>query len=238
MLTPEAERLWEWLRQQPGLSGFVLIGGSALSLRISHRLSEDLDLACLAEKLPTKRLEIIHAAAETAGFVLQPDDDEATLAEFSDGGLELHDYQQDFITDHKLRLSFFTADPPLIRALDENETTDGPRLAKLPELFRSKCLVCAKRSKTRDWFDLYILIRDHGFTLTDMEQAFKDAGLPDQMDSALTRLCSGKAPAHDEGLSHLLADPPDLETIAEFFRTKRDEYETETAASKRGSNQG
>jgi hypothetical protein len=233
MLTPEAERLWEWLQQQPGLSGFILIGGSALSLRINHRFSESLDLTCLAEKLPTKRLKTVHAAAATAGFVLQPDDDEAALVEFSDGGLELHDYQQDFIADHRLRLSFFTADPPLIRALGESETTVGPRLAMLPELFRSKCLVSAKRSKTRDWFDLYILIRDHGFTLPDMAQAFQDAGIPDQMDSALTRLCSGKAPPHDEGLFNLLDNPPNLESIAEFFRTKRDEYETAAAARKR-----
>ena len=233
MPTPEAERLWEWLRGQPELSGFVLIGGSALSLRIDHRVSEDLDLAYLSEKLPTQRLTTFPTAAESAGIQLRADDDEAAVVEFADGGLELHDYQQDFIAEGKVRISFFTADPPLIKALGKSDPSSGPRLAELPELFRAKCLVCAKRSKTRDWFDLYILIRDHGFTLADMEQTFLDAGIPDQMDSALARLCSGKAPAQDEGLSHLLDDPPDLETIASFFRTQRDEFETEVARRRR-----
>lgn len=236
MLTPEAERLWEWLSQRQALSGFVLIGGSALSMRIDHRLSEDLDFAFLARKLPTKRMEQLCNEAEFAGFKLQPDDDEAAVNEFADGGLELHDYQQDFVADEKLKLSFFTADPPLIKALGGTEAGNGPRLAELPELFRAKCLVCAKRSKTRDWFDLYMLIRDHGFTLQDMEQAFIEAGIPDQMDSALARLCSGKVSAHDEGFAHLAGNPPNLEAMAEFFSTKRDEYETGAASKRRESN--
>lgn len=235
MLTPEAEQFWNWLSPRTNLSGFVLIGGSALSMRINHRLSEDLDFAFLDNKLPTKRIEQLCKDAGLAGFHLQPDDDEAAISEFADGGLELHDYQQNYVAEERLRLSFFTADPALIRAIGRTEAGSGPRLAELPELFKSKCLVCAKRSKTRDWFDLYVLIRDHGFTLHDMEDTYVAAGTPAQMDIALARLCSGKAPIHDEGLSHLMEDPPDLQTIAAFFRIKRDEYETTAASRKRKS---
>jgi hypothetical protein len=101
MLTPKAKRLWTWLSDQPGLAGFVLIGGSALSMRIGHRLSEDLDLVYLKETLPLKRLEQTFKKAQTAGFSLRPDDDEAAVLEFLDGGLELHDYQQDLICTGK-----------------------------------------------------------------------------------------------------------------------------------------
>ena len=45
MLPPETEQVWHFLKQQPALAGFVLLGVSALALRIGHRLSEDLDLA-------------------------------------------------------------------------------------------------------------------------------------------------------------------------------------------------
>lgn len=44
-LTPDADRLWTRLRNEPALAGFVLIGGSALALHLGHRISEDLDFA-------------------------------------------------------------------------------------------------------------------------------------------------------------------------------------------------
>jgi hypothetical protein len=45
MLKPDTEAVWQFLRRQPGLTGFVLMGGSALALRLGHRQSEDLDRA-------------------------------------------------------------------------------------------------------------------------------------------------------------------------------------------------
>ena len=45
MLPVETERVWEFLKEQPALAGFVLIGGTALAPRIGHRRTEDLDLA-------------------------------------------------------------------------------------------------------------------------------------------------------------------------------------------------
>ncbi len=46
MLPPDTQEVWNFLKEQPALAGFILIGGSGLALRIEHRLSEDLDLAC------------------------------------------------------------------------------------------------------------------------------------------------------------------------------------------------
>lgn len=229
MLTPEADRLWGFLKERRTLAGFVLLGGSALSLRIDHRVSEDLDFAYPEEELPVRLLEALRLEAAAAGLDLQPDDDEAAALEFSEGGLDLRDYQQDFIGNGGVRISFFTADPALRDVLRGSVNADRPRLAELPELFQAKCLVCAKRSKSRDWFDLYVLMRDHGFSMSDMEAAFQKAGIPNQFEAALARLCLGTAPAHDEGYSHLLSDAPTMEQIAAFFRQARDAYETAEA---------
>lgn len=46
-LPAETRQLWLALMHEPLLRGFVLIGGTALTLRIGHRLSEDLDFAYL-----------------------------------------------------------------------------------------------------------------------------------------------------------------------------------------------
>jgi hypothetical protein len=106
------------------------------------------------------------------------------------------------------------------------------RVASLNEIFRTKCLVSAKRSKSRDRFDLYILMRDHGFTLSDYYQAFQLAGKESEIETGLARLCSGTPQRDDEGFAHLLKDAPDIQTLKNFFTTQRDQFEIENAAQK------
>ena len=59
MLRPDTQALWDLLRQEPALGGFVLIGGTALSLHLGHRVSEDLDFAFDGPKLPRLRIEAL-----------------------------------------------------------------------------------------------------------------------------------------------------------------------------------
>src|SRR5258708_1559343 len=59
VLPPETERVWNFLTQQPTLAGFVLIGGTALAMRIQHRRSNDLDLAYPETRLPRARLQTL-----------------------------------------------------------------------------------------------------------------------------------------------------------------------------------
>ena len=82
MLPPATERVWDFLKSRPELGGFVLVGGSALSLRIGHRISEDLDLAYLYHQLPRHRLEALVSKAQAAGLEFANNDDEAAVAEF------------------------------------------------------------------------------------------------------------------------------------------------------------
>lgn len=104
------------------------------------------------------------------------------------------------------------------------------RVATLRELFQNKCLVSALRSKTRDWVDLYLLLRDHGFTMRDYRAAFRRAGLDSQSDIGLSRLCSGVPQKDDEGYAHLLPGPPTVAEMKAFFMAERDRLEVELAA--------
>jgi len=94
VLLPETERVWNWLKDQPALAGFVLIGGTALALRIHHRRSEDLDLAYPETRLPRGRLEALQRLADQAGFQFRQDDDEVATQEFADATLDLRDYNR------------------------------------------------------------------------------------------------------------------------------------------------
>ena len=214
---------------QPVLGGFVLIGGSALALRIQHRLSEDLDCAFIGDRLPRPRLEALSQVGVEANLDFQRDDDEGALHEFANGGLELHDYQQNFIVNNVVRVSFFAPDAALCKVLAA-PAEPVIRLATLDELFKAKCLVAALRSKTRDWLDLYLLLRDHGFTMRDFSDAFQQAGVAGQRDNALARLCSGVPQNNDEGYVHLLKQPPSLEEMKAFFIAQRNRYEVESSA--------
>jgi len=90
MLAPETQALWNDLRTAPELSSFVLIGGSALALRIGHRLSEDLNFTTTATRLPRAVLDrYLFSRPEK----WERRDDPAAYDEFQIAGMELHDYQ-------------------------------------------------------------------------------------------------------------------------------------------------
>lgn len=232
MLPKETEEVWEFLKVEPALAGFVLIGGSALALLLTHRISEDLDLVFVGEKLPRDRLEIAVKRAQTRGIQLEPRDDPAAIEEFENGGMDRRDYQQDYIANGKVRVSFFVASDGLEKLLQSN-VENRVRVATLRELFQSKCIVSAQRSKSRDWLDLYLLLRDHGFKMADYRAAFHQARLDSQLDIGLSRLCSGVPQRNDEGYSHLLQNPPSLQEIRQFFEQLRAEFEVQRAKDAR-----
>jgi len=229
MLRPETDQLWRFLSGEPALAGFVLVGGSALTLHLGHRLSEDLDFAWPAHRLPVERLTALQRLAAERSFQFQRRDDPAAADEFEIAGMSLHDFQQDFLVNGIVKVSFFAADEPLCRVLNRDAASSLPRIATLEELFASKCLVAASRSKTRDWFDLYVLMRHQGFTLEDFHAVFLRAGVPQQFDLALQRLCSGRPSLADEGYDQLLAEAPTLDDMRAFFIRQRDAYEQEQA---------
>ena len=229
-LLPHAtEKVWTFLKEQPALGGFVLIGGSALALTIRHRLSEDLDLVFPEIKLPRSRLDAFPRVAQSAGFHFERNDDEATVQAFVQDGLDLLNYQQNFLVDGAVKVSFFTPEDAL-RAVLSGHSEPNVRVATLSELFKSKCLVSAVRSKTRDWLDLFLLMRDHGFVIADYRAAFQEAGIPNQCETGLTRLCSGIPQRDDEGYAHLLKNAPSLGEMTEFFIKQRKKLEVESAA--------
>lgn len=236
MLPPETEKVWDYLREQPSLDGFVLVGGSALAMTIRHRLSEDLDFIYPDKRLPVQRLDVLRRAAGELGFDFQRSDDEAALEEFLRDGLDLHNYQQDFLVNGVVKVSFFAPDEPTRSIFASPSGNSKVRVASLGEIFKAKCFVSAVRSKTRDWLDLYLLMRDHGFTINDYQNAFREAGVPAQCDIGLARLCSGVPQRDDEGFAHLISKAPSLEEMKKFFIEQRDRLEIESAAKGKKSN--
>lgn len=235
---PEATaKVFSILENLPELREFYLIGGTALSLHLEHRLSEDLDfITTQHSKLTRPEIDAAVAKLDAAGLRVSRDDPDAAYDDFLIAGMSLHDYSQNFIVGDKCKLTFFSGDPHHQRLLQTPLKPNGPTVASLPELQNLKAVVCASRSNSRDWLDLYLLARNHGFTLKKWEAAFEKAGLPqDHFENALKRVASGALPPTDPGFRPLMANPPTISEITAYFKKWADKYRNRRSGSFRNS---
>lgn len=225
-LPPDTQRLWQSLQSNLLLNGFVLIGGTALAMRIGHRISEDLDFAFLGDLLPSKRLRQMVDRLRTAGVDLQLNQDAVAEQEFINSGLLLEEHQQNYIANGTVKLSFVRLDNPTTALL--SGTRDSPlRVATLDEIFKTKALVCAERSKSRDWFDLYILMTQHGYDITDLYRTFQETNRTGSFQVAELRLRACKPSVTDEGYLQLVTPAPTLGDLRQFFNEALDRLQVE-----------
>lgn len=228
-LREDTERVWRFLAQHPALTDFILVGGTALTLHIGHRLSEDLDFALGELRLPRARIQALQRAGLESGFPFVANDEPRAIEEFEISGMDLLDYQQNFVVAGTVKVTFFCPDPDARIHLGAGARR-GPRVATTDEIFAMKCLVAADRSKTRDWFDLFTLMRDHGYSPADFEGVFAASGVPQKMEIALSRLTAGRPHVLDEGYESPLPNPPTLTEMSQFFREVADEAHAAAAA--------
>jgi hypothetical protein len=92
----------------------------------------------------------------------------------------------------------------------------GHRIATLDEIFRTKALVTSQRARSRDWFDLFVLMRDHGYALRDYVAAFEQADALTSCEFGLERLCIGQPGRADAGFQALIENPPSLPEMRAF----------------------
>lgn len=112
-----------------------------------------------------------------------------------------------------------------MRAADPNHL----RVAAVDEIFRLKCIACANRSKTRDWFDIDTLFERGLFQPVDMIEPFERLGGVSKLDIAMTRMCSGRPDKTDEGYLQLASDTPTLGAMQKRFEAAREQIEVELA---------
>lgn len=227
ILPPATLALWQRLEREPALSGFYLLGGTALALKIGHRSSEDLDFAWPELNLPRQRIDAFQRVLERDGWELCRDDSDDSYDEFQIAGLDLHDFQQNFIATSligNVKLNLFAPAGPLQNLLLPTGQP-YPKLADAVLLFQSKALVSAERSTSRDRLDLYLLMSEHGFTFDDFADAFRKAHAPRLLlDSALVKLREDKLPSTDPGYAALAPDAASIEEITAFFREHIDQW--------------
>lgn len=118
---------------------YYLVGGTAIALYLGHRRSIDFDLFKRAQLKPRKNLEVIQSSAFPYQVV------------FNTNG------QMNLVVND-VKLTFFQYE------FDVKPVTDFQGVIKLPSLLdlaAMKAYALGRRSKWKDYVDLYFLLKDH-----------------------------------------------------------------------------
>ena len=232
ILRPEAGTLFEVLSRAPEMEGLTLIGGTALALQIGHRISLDFDFAQFGGALPSFTIDKLISRLKQEGHQTQMITSPAQISQFKiNHGLNLLERARDYVIDG-VKVTFF------IHGKNSSQEAFYQSAKKVREadmcfdilgiegLKVAKSLVLADRVRSRDLYDLYVLMRDHNYPLNTLFSRVRELGTVDDPEyyKAIMR---GEIPLDDddEGLEAVALDT-NYEQIIEYFKHEIDAYET------------
>jgi predicted nucleotidyltransferase component of viral defense system len=140
VVTPTMRELLRFIGRQPFAERFYLAGGTALALRLGHRVSVDLDFFSASNEVtrPTRQ-EILTALATLAPQALE-DVDGNLLLEISD-----------------LHVGFFGYGYPLLEPTDSAENVT---VASIVDIGLMKLDALISRGSRKDFYDLYFIAQE------------------------------------------------------------------------------
>ena len=146
-LAPHTGRLIESVSRLECIKPFVLVGGTALSIQLNTRQSEDLDFMRWQQgKADTLDIgwPAIHRELETVGNI-----EDVQVAGFD---------QVLFVVDG-VKISFYAAPRKRIASMQEVPYLNNIRLADVESIGVMKMEAMMRRSKFRDYYDIYFILK-------------------------------------------------------------------------------
>lgn len=172
---------------------YYLVGGTAIALHIGHRESIDFDL--FKEKNIRKK-------------------DIYTKIKNIDYKVSFADYNQLNMSAYGVKITFFSFPYPV----PLNSELKG--FLKMPDLLTlaaMKAFALGRRSKWKDYLDLYFIIKDH-FTLKEISdkatEIFKDQFITKQF---IAQLGYFKGINYSEEVTYLIPNPPTEQEVQNFL---------------------
>lgn len=150
---------------------FRLVGGTALSHHINHRISEDLDF-CLTQELPLEDIQLfIEFCVEQFGIkkinYIEPS--QAIKEDFLLAGDNVEYYLQTWMVNG-IKMQFFDGGSNTgtkeFLAQDRYTSIGNIKIASIETIFKMKSLMFYKRTKSRDLYDMLCFygLKDIRFT--------------------------------------------------------------------------
>ncbi len=235
ILRPEAELLFEVLCRAPEMEGLTLIGGTALALQLGHRISLDFDFAQFGGSLPGFNIDRLISRLKQEGHQAQIITNPAQVSQFKiNHGMNLFDRVRDYVIDG-VKVTFFvhgknTAQEDFYQSAKKvKETHMSFDILGIEGLKVAKTLVFSDRVRSRDLYDLYVLMREQNYTLETLFSMVKKLGTIDDPEH-YKAIMRAEIPLDDddEGLEAVDLNT-DLKQVYEYFNLVIDEYETATA---------
>jgi predicted nucleotidyltransferase component of viral defense system len=233
-LAAKTKPVFGLLAKHPALDAFVLVGGTAMALQLSHRLSEDLDFWSPAERLSIYLIDSLMSDLKKAGHAVAFTTSTSQITQFRvNTGEDLRLRVQDWSIDG-VKVQFFC---PQDIAFGEFKNFERVKpkghsfsIMGLEGIFAMKAYVIHRRVKSRDLVDLWYFIQD-GKSVQDIFQASERVSPSVSADYAKAVL-RGEVPldANDEGFELLLKDSSmTLTKVYDDFATRIDAFEVDLA---------
>jgi predicted nucleotidyltransferase component of viral defense system len=145
-LPERTRKIYQLLGTSSFISNFTLVGGTALSMQIKHRLSEDLDFVFDGDELNTNQIKRNIKKLFPSFRIIRQD----------------HKWQIDFSID-EVKITFFStgaiALPFEVRTYSFRD--NNMYIAEARAIAALKFSAIAQRNTIRDYYDLYYLSRYH-----------------------------------------------------------------------------
>jgi hypothetical protein len=146
-LSPNTESVFERISLLNSISGYTLIGGTALALQLRHRLSEDLDF-CRWKTKTKERVTVDWSSIE------------AELSRIGEIKKDLlGDNQCNFVLNNSVKLSFYGnnmfKEPEV---LQKKQFLNNVFIADVATIGVLKMEVMSRRRTFRDYYDIYVIL--------------------------------------------------------------------------------
>jgi predicted nucleotidyltransferase component of viral defense system len=179
-LAPHTSELFERISLLECIKPFVLVGGTALSLQLNLRQSEDLDFMRWKQS-PKDKLDVgistIKHELETVGHIDAMDIGDFNFVEFVVEGV---------------KLSFYAAPRKQITSMQVIRYLNNLQLADIKSIGAMKMEAMLRRSKFRDYYDIYSILKQ-GVDFNEMiELALEHSGYLLKRKNLLAMLTNGE----------------------------------------------
>ena len=191
-LAPHTGEVFEAISRLECIKPFTLVGGTALSLQIEKRQSEDLDFM----KWLTKRNEkpeinwpSIKKELESMG----------TIKEYEVGGFDFVSFNFEGV-----KLSFYAAPRKEITSMKRIPYLNNLFLADMESIGAMKMEAMLRRAKFRDYYDVYSILKEGGDLNKMIDAALEHSEHKLRTRSLLSMLTNGKLFVKDKGFEELM----------------------------------
>jgi predicted nucleotidyltransferase component of viral defense system len=156
-LAPQTSQVFDTITRLECIKPYVLVGGTALSIQLNMRLSEDLDFMSWIKKRnekPEVEISAIKRELESVGHI---DDMEI-------GGFNFVSFVFEGV-----KLSFYKPPRKQIPSMQATPFQNNLRLADIKSIGAMKMEAMLRRSKYRDYYDIYCILQQ-GIDFEEMVQ--------------------------------------------------------------------